>query len=144
MCIRDSHCTSQEVDTCALVKVVPMKSWCHIWKYIKSTLHICINGENQTSKSGKIWARKKILVWNIWNYNRLSSKFIFIGQLPVWYLKPCPQRKKKMCIQVGSTIFLTKFLTCAAYGCKDHFRFRRFKDKDCCFAGRNGITEPLH
>ena len=49
-----------------------------------------------------------------------------------------------MCIQVGSTILLTKFLTCVAYGCKDHFRFRRFKDKECCFAGRNGITEPLH
>ena len=80
----NNHCTSQEVDTCALVKVVPMKSWCHIWKYIKSTLHICINGENRTSKSGKIWAGKKILVWNMWNYNRLS------GQLPVWYLHWLP------------------------------------------------------
>ena len=69
----NNHCTSQEVDTCALVKVVTMKSWCHIWKYIKSTLHICVNGENWTSKSEKMWARKKILVWNIWNYNRLSS-----------------------------------------------------------------------
>ena len=74
----NNHCTSQEVDTCALIKVVPMKSWCHIWKYIKSTLHICINGENRTSKSGKIWARKKILVWNMWNYNRLSS-FSFVN-----------------------------------------------------------------
>ena len=56
-----------------------------------------------------------------------------------------PEKKeKKMCIQVGSTILLTKFLTCVAYGCKDNFRFRRFKDKECCFAGRNGITEPLH
>ena len=26
----NNHCTSQEVDTCALVKIVPMKSWCHI------------------------------------------------------------------------------------------------------------------
>ena len=26
----NNHCTSQEVDTCALVKVVPMKRWCHI------------------------------------------------------------------------------------------------------------------
>ena len=82
----NNHCTSQEVDTCALVKVVPMKSWCHIWKYIKSTLHICINGENRTSKSGKFWARKKILVWNIWNYN-LSSFSLVNYRCDTWSLE---------------------------------------------------------
>ena len=50
----NNQCTSQEVDTCALLKLVPMKSWCQILKYIKYTLHICINGENWKSKSGKI------------------------------------------------------------------------------------------
>ena len=47
----NNHCTSQEVNTCALVKKkVPMKSWWHLWKYIKYTLHICINDWNRTRK----------------------------------------------------------------------------------------------
>ena len=70
----NNHCNSQEVDSYALVKIVPMKYWCHFWKYIRYTLQLCINGENRTRKNGKIRARKKNTCFR---YRELQS---------VWYL----------------------------------------------------------
>ena len=53
-------------------------------KYIEHTLRLCINSENRTCNgNGKIYARKNTCVKYIWNY---KTKFIFIRQLPVWYL----------------------------------------------------------
>ena len=60
-----------EIASCALVKIVPMKSRCHFWKHIRYTLQLCINCVQRTRK------------WKTSRKAKPQSYNHFIGQLPV-------------------------------------------------------------